>query len=111
MCRLEGLRIETPPTEADYLKRCPLSVYGPSVACLRWSSLAPVAVVHPSVALTEPLVAHQAIHELLHAYVYCSGVAGLDYYDGRHSLAEVWAGPGGSRPDSVEQRAQRALGD
>lgn len=76
-------------------------------ACLGWRDQGAVLVVYLSPRLPAGNVLHAALHELCHAMGYRFGRWG-DYNAG-HTDAEVFAGKGGSRPNSVEQRAQRAL--
>lgn len=107
---LEQLRIERPATVAAYDERCPAAVLGHSWACLRWRGWdVPVAVLSP-LLLTETQRLRAALHELCHAMGYRFG-RWADYDSPWHTDPIVWAGKSGSRPDSVEQRAQRALAD
>lgn len=103
-CRLAELRIEEPKTHADYLARCPWND-GRTWECLAWSSMAPVAVMHP--LLARDRVGAHAQHALIHALMHCSGESrSSDSYDGEHRHPKAWEQGG---PDSVETRAERAL--
>lgn len=100
VCRLLELRVAYPLTIEDYTRTCPLK----SWACLGWRELAPVAFMSP--VLQPAAVAHAALHEWLHAAVYCYRRGPWpDAYDAAHADEAVCKGG----PDSVEQRAQRAL--
>lgn len=105
--QLDRFEVWTPRLEDRYRLTCPAA----SWACQIWmpvpgrvrTLLYPVAVLSPRLS-PEQWPSH-AVHELLHALSHCAGL-GEDY---RHINPRVWAGPGYSRPDSVEVSAVRAL--
>jgi len=105
-CRLAELRIERPATAEEYHRFCEEGTAG----CAIFRSLAPVAVIHPDQPHDELHESRLALHEWTHMAFRCFGRGSWPDIFGRdHADPEVFAGKHGERPDSVEQRAQRAL--
>jgi len=109
-CLLDALSIECPAAEW-FDRACP-----GAWECLGWRLVfvdgerfsAPVAYMSPQ--LPRALIPHQAVHASTHAAFYCYGRGPwYDPFGSAHGDPAVWAGKGGSRPDSVEQRAQRLI--
>jgi hypothetical protein len=105
---VQRFRIAFPATVEAYEQACPPAIVGPSGACLGWRDQGAYPIAYISPALPRARVPHAALHEWIHAAGYRFG-RWPDYDSPAHSDEKVWAGKAGSRPDSVEQRAQRML--
>lgn len=110
-CDLTRFYIRTPSDAQGYYDLCHAGADG-SYGCLSWQSTDrmmggsrwPVVVVSPWWR-PEPTI---IIHELMHAYAYCSGLfPGSDPGDREHTDPRVWSVAGGA--DSVESVARSMM--